>query len=129
MIIMYYGVSSRTSRQADAWFSEYKIKIKKKRIELINRSDLLHILSLSENGFSDILKSSRGSGTRIHKVREIIKHSNFEEAVDCLINHQDIIKVPIIFDDQSLVVGYNNESIRTFIPKNYRKSERFQSKL
>lgn len=129
MIILYCGVSSRTSRQAIAWFDDYEIEIERKRIEQISRADLVHILSLSENGFSDILKSARGSGTRIHTVREKIKNLNFDQAVDCLMHHQDILKVPIIFDDHSLIVGYNSESIRTFLTKEYRRNERLQNKL
>ena len=127
MIILYYGVSSRTSRQAIAWLNDYKIEVNKKRIERITRKDLKHILLLSENGFPDILKSARGSGTHIHTIREQIKSSSFENALDCLMEHQDILKVPIIFDDHRLVIGYNSETIRTFITHEYRKSERYLS--
>lgn len=129
MIILYYCVSSRTSRQAIAWLNEHKVEVKKKRIEQITRKDLKHILLLSENGFPDILKSSRGKGARFHTIREQIKFSSFEKALDCLMSHQDILKVPIIFDEQRLVIGYNSESIRTFITKEYRKSERYQNRL
>lgn len=129
MIILYYGVSSRMSRQAIAWLSDYEIEVKQKRIEQISRKDLKHILLLSENGFQDILKSARGDGTRIHAVREQLNFLSFEKALDCLMEHQDILRVPIIFDERRLVIGYNSESIRTFITKEYRKSERYQNKL
>lgn len=129
MIVLYCGVSSRTSRQAAAWFNDYEIKVKKKRIEQISRADLKHILSLSENGFSDILKSSRGSGTRSHALREYIKLSSFDEAVDCLMEHLDILKVPIIFDEHRLIIGYNPESIRMFLTKEYRRSKMLQNRL
>lgn len=126
MIILYYSVRSRTSRQAIAWLNDYNINVSKKRIEQISRKDLKHILSLSENGIPDVLKSVRGTGTRIHTIRELIKHLNFEEAIDCLMEHLDILKVPIVFDEKRLVIGYNSESLRTFITKEYRKSERAQ---
>lgn len=129
MIILYYGVSSRMSRQAIAWLSDYEIEVKQKRIEQISRKDLKHILLLSENGFQDILKSARGDGTRIHAVREQLNFLSFEKALDCLMEHQDILRVPIIFDERRIVIGYNSESIRTFITKEYRKSERYQNKL
>ncbi|MFK4899224.1 ArsC/Spx/MgsR family protein [Lactococcus petauri] len=126
MITLYYSVRSRTSRQAIAWLNDYNINVSKKRIEQISRKDLKHILSLSENGIPDVLKSVRGTGTRIHTIRELIKHLNFEEAIDCLLEHLDILKVPIVFDEKRLVIGYNSESLRTFITKEYRKSERAQ---
>lgn len=124
MIILYYGISSRTSRQAAAWFEDYKIKIIKKKIAHMTRADLVHILSLSENGFSDILKKSKGTGTRIYKIAQNVKCSSFNEAVDCLLENPDMLKVPIIFDENRLVIGYNSESIRTYITKEYRKSIR-----
>lgn len=129
MIIVYCGRSSRTSRQAVAWFEQYKIQFSKKRIEQITRKDLVHILSISENGFPDILKSAKGSGTRIYTLRERISHLNFEEAVDCLMDHLEILKVPIIFDKQRLVIGYNPESIRAFTKKEYRRSKGVQNIL
>lgn len=129
MINLYCGTSSQTSRQAIAWFDDNKIKIKKKKIEQISRSDLVHILKLSENGFFDILKSSQGSGTRVHALREHIKYSNFNEAVDCLMEHLDILRVPIIFDENRLIIGYNPESIRTFVPKEHRRNKILQNKL
>lgn len=129
MIVVYCGRSSRTSRQAVSWFKEYKIQISKKRIEQITREDLVHILSITENGFSDVIKSAKGSGTRIHKVRNYISILNFDEAVDCLMENQDILKVPLIFDEQKLVIGYNPESIRIFTAKEYRRSKGSQNIL
>ncbi|MFR1820984.1 MAG: ArsC/Spx/MgsR family protein [Lactococcus petauri] len=129
MISVYCGRSSRTSRQAVAWFEEYKIQISKKRIEQITREDLVHILSISENGFPDIIKSAKGSGTRIHKVRKYISVLNFGEAVDYLMEYQDVLRVPLIFDEQKLVIGYNPESIRIFTAKDYRRSKGFQNIL
>lgn len=129
MINLYCGTSSRTSRQAIAWFDDNKIKFKEKRIEQISQRDLVHILRLSENGFFDILKSAQGSGTRVHTIREHIKYSNFNEAIDYLMEHLDILRVPIIFDEHRLIVGYNSEAIRTFIPKEYRKNKMLQNKL
>ncbi|MFK4897399.1 ArsC/Spx/MgsR family protein [Lactococcus petauri] len=129
MINVYCGRSSRTSRQAVAWFRDYEIQISKKRIEQITREDLVHILSISENGFTDIIKSAKGSETRIHKVSKYISVLNFNEAVDCLMEHLEVLRVPIIFDRQRLVIGYHPESIRVFTAKEYRRSKGIQNIL
>lgn len=129
MIILYCGPSSKMSRQAAAWFNDYEVQVKKKRIEQISRADLKHILSLSENGFSDILKSARGSGTRIQTLRDYIKSLSFDEAVDCLMDHLDILRVPIVFDEHRLAIGYNSETIRMFLTKEYRRSKMSQNTL
>lgn len=124
MIILYCSVSSRTSRQAMAWFKAHHIPITKKRAEKITRADIVHILSLSENGFSDILKKATGTGTRIHRITQYLEVSNFEQALDCIMENKDILKVPLIFDQKKLVIGYHSERIRVFLPQDYRKSER-----
>lgn len=129
MITVYSGRSSRTSRQAVAWFEEYKIQFSKKKIDQMTRADLVHILSISEKGFSDILKNAQGSGTRIHKARNYISVLNFDEAIDFLMSHLEILRVPIIFDKQRLVIGYNPESIRVFTLKEYRKCKGGQHTL
>lgn len=121
MITAYYGASSKTSRQALAWFKNLEIEVTRKRIDHITRRDLVHILSLSENGFSDLLKRRTGSRIHISEVLKQINQSSFEEAVDYLLENMDVIKVPIIFDEKKLLIGYNMESIRMFVPREQRK--------
>lgn len=105
-----------------AWFKAHHIPITKKRTEKITRADIVHILSLSENGFSDILK--KATGTRIHWITQYLEVSNFEQALDCIMENKDILKVPLIFDQKKLMIGYHQERIRVFLPQDYRKSER-----
>ena len=43
--------------------------------------------------------------------------------VDLLVKYPDLIKRPIIFDDKRLEVGYNEEEIRRFLPRDIRQAE------
>ena len=52
---------------------------------------------------------------------------SFNEACDFLINNPSALKRPILVDDNKLQVGYNNEEIRTFIPKEQRMKSVFSS--
>lgn len=129
MVTLYYGSSSKTGRQSLAWFEDLEIEVTKKKIERITRPDLVHILTLSENGFSDVLKRSTGRRLHISEVRNHVNQSSFEEAIDYLLKNMDVLKVPIIFDERKLLIGYNTESIRMFIPKGHRKAERFPKRI
>lgn len=129
MVILYYGKSSSTSRQAVAWFEDLGIEFIKKRIEHISRKDLIRILSLSENGFPDLLKRATGKRIQINEVKKHLNQSSFDEAVDYLLENMDIIKVPIIFDEHKLLIGYNMESIRMFITKDHRKGKRISKRI
>jgi regulatory protein spx len=123
MVILYYSRSSKTSRQSIAWFEGLGIKFKGKRIENITKQDLVHILSLSEDGFPDLLKRATGRRLHINEVKNYINSSSFNDAVDYLLENTDVIKVPIIFDEHKLVIGYNTESIRVFVTREHRKGK------
>lgn len=120
MINLYYGVSNSSSRKSVKWFSEQKIDINKKRIDYISRRELIHILSLSNNGFQDILKKSHITTPYIRSMIQQIVLMSFNESIDFILNHPEILKVPIIVDETKLIIGYNSETIRTFIPRECR---------
>ena len=50
-----------------------------------------------------------------------IQELDFNHAIEFIIEHIELVKVPIIFDETKLLIGYNKEVIRQFIPQNYRK--------
>lgn len=43
------------------------------------------------------------------------------ELIDILLSFPDLMKVPIVFDEKRIMVGYNNEELRKFLSKSYRK--------
>ena len=48
-----------------------------------------------------------------------------QELVDFIINYPSVLKRPIILNETELQVGYNNEDITIFLPKELRRSETF----
>ena len=46
---------------------------------------------------------------------------SFEEAIDSLEEHVEILQTPIIIDKNQLFVGFNGSEIRQFIPSINRK--------
>lgn len=46
---------------------------------------------------------------------------DFNDTVDFLLNHTELLKTPILIDKNKLMIGFNAEEIRKFIPKNRRK--------
>ncbi|WP_232245092.1 ArsC/Spx/MgsR family protein [Lactococcus lactis] len=39
-----------------------------------------------------------------------------EQMIQFILKNQQLLRSPITFDDRRLLIGYNNEDIRTFIP-------------
>lgn len=50
-----------------------------------------------------------------------IQALGFNDSVAYIVKNPDVLKSPIIFGDHKLLVGFNAEEIRKFIPKRYRK--------
>ena len=120
MITLYYGISSVSSRRAVAWFESRNIDFCKKRVDRMSRDDLVHLLSLSENGFADILKNPKKARENYLEQLQYLEGLNFNRSVDFLIEHPYLLKVPLICERKKLMIGYNEENIRMFLPKKHR---------
>lgn len=46
---------------------------------------------------------------------------DFNDTVDFILKHTELLKTPILIDKNKLMIGFNAEDIRKFIPKNRRK--------
>ena len=123
MITLYYGTGSTSCRQTAQWFEKHGISFKKKRIERISKKDLISALSLSENGFSDLLKRSSLVKSDIKNIIDSIQYMTFNESIEYIIKHPNVLKVPLVIDENKIAVGYNTEEMRAFVPRYYRELE------
>lgn len=123
MIIIYYSLSNSSCRKAIQWFKERKIEVIQKRVSQISKTDLLKALSLSENGFSDILKRISQCDSEVEQSIQEISTLSFNEAITYTLKHPEILKIPLMLDENKLVLGYNTDTIRVFIPKSHRRLE------
>lgn len=99
------------------------IEISTKRIQNIPREELLHALYLSGRGFTDILKGKGKAGSDVERMKNEVQQMNFSEAVDFILVHTDLLKAPIILDENKLMIGFNSEEIRKFTSRVYRRFE------
>lgn len=123
MIRFYYDFRNASSRKAIEWFKSMNIEISTKRIQNIPREELLHALYLSERGFTDILKGKGKAGSDIERMKNEVQQMNFSDALDFILVHTDLLKVPIILDENKLMIGFNSEEIRKFTSRAYRRFE------
>ena len=113
MISLYTTPSCTSCRKARAWLTENELPFKERNIfsDPLNSDELMEILSLTKNGTEDII-STRS------KVYEELK---LEELLSLIEKYPNLLKRPIILDENKLQVGYNEEDIRKFVPRNLRK--------
>ena len=78
------------------------------------------MLANSENGFDDIISTR----SKVFKEKKLDPDSMSVGAlIDFIIENPSVLKRPIIINESELQVGYNNEDITIFFPKELRHNE------
>ncbi|QVK17235.1 transcriptional regulator Spx [Mycoplasmatota bacterium] len=120
MVTIFTTPSCASCRKAKKWFEEYKIKYEEVNIfnTKLTKADIIHILDKTENGFDDIISTR----SKIISQNNIdINNMKMNELLDFIIQNPSILRRPIIIDDKRLQIGYNDEEIRTFLPRHIRE--------
>ena len=121
MITLYYGTSDISSKRAKRWFEETGIEVQMKKINEMSKEDLSQILFLSEKGFSDILKNANRTGVHSDQLLSECRELSFNEALDFVLRNLEVLRLPLAFDARRLMIGFNEDEIRQFIPQSYRR--------
>ncbi len=124
MIQIYTTPSCASCRKAKKWFDQYKIPYSEKNIFSIrlSKEDIYKMLANSENGFEDIISTR----SKVFKEKRLDPESMSVQAlVEFIIDNPSVLKRPIIINESELQVGYNNEDITIFLPKELRNIESF----
>ena len=124
MIQIYTTPSCASCRKAKKWFDQYNIPYSEKNIFSIklSKEDIFKMLANSENGFDDIISTR----SKVFKEKHLEPDSmTINQLVEFIIENPSVLKRPIIINENELQVGYNNEDITIFLPKELRNRECF----
>lgn len=128
MLTVYIAPSCTSCKKAKSWFEYHNIPYKEHNIisNPLTPEEILDILRKCDGGVEDLLSSRN----RFVKDMEV----NFEElplseAIKIISEHPQILRRPIITDEKRLHVGYNEEEIRTFLPRTVRVLEKNEARL
>lgn len=120
MVKIYTTPSCSSCRKAKQWLNDHHIEYSEKNIFAypLTKADIELMLQNSENGFDDIV-SKRSKYIMENNIDiENLKVSELEKMI---IENPSILKRPIIVEDKKMQVGYNEEEIRVFIPREIRR--------
>lgn len=119
MLTVYISPSCSSCRKVKKYFDEHKIEYVEKNITQTKllRSDIFKMLSMSEEGFLDIISQK----SKVYKEHENeINDMTIHQLVDFIIENPTILKRPIMINDMDLQVGYNPDDITLFLPHGLR---------
>ncbi len=120
MIQIYTTPSCSSCRKAKKWLEQHQIEYKEKNIFNIqlSRDDIMMMLKNTENGFEDIISTR----SKIFQDMNLdIEEMSMNDLVEFIIENPSVLRRPIIIEDSKMQVGYNEDEIRTFIPKRLRE--------
>ena len=119
MIKLYVSPSCTSCRKAKSWLEEQGLKYVEKNIyhEPLTKDEIKQILMLTDEGTEEII-SYRSQAYK--NLEDDINQLTMSELLDLLVEEPSLIRRPIIMDDRRLQIGYNEEEIRMFLPREIR---------
>ena len=82
--------------------------------------ELQKILSLTENGTDDLISTR----SKVFQKLDIdLDELSVRQLIELIELYPSLLRRPIILDDKRMQIGFNEDEIRAFLPRNYRKQE------
>ncbi len=120
MITIYTTPSCSSCRKAKKWFDDHRIDYREKNIFNIKltRDDIVMMLRNTDNGFDDIISTR----SKVFQEQNLdIEDMSMSELTGFIISNPSVLRRPIIIEAKKMQVGYNEDEIRTFIPRRLRE--------
>ena len=84
----------------------------------LSKQELTSILALTENGTDDII-STRSKIFQKLDVEDL----SISALIRLIEENPSLLRRPIILDNKRMQIGFNEDEIRAFLPRSYRKQE------
>lgn len=122
MVTLYITPSCTSCRKARTWLEENNIPYEERNIftEPLSTTEIKSILRMTENGTEDIVSTRSKAYSELNVELSEIPLNNFFEMIQ---EQPGLLRRPIIIDDKRLQIGYNEDEIRRFLPREVRALE------
>lgn len=119
MIILYSSPGCASCRKAKQWLKEKDLPFVEKNIfsTILKEDEIKYLLNRSENGTQDLI-STRSKAYA--EIGEKVEDLSLKEMISFIQKNPSVLKRPIIINDKNLVVGYDDDEITSFVPKELR---------
>jgi regulatory protein spx len=119
MVTLYLSPSCTSCRRAKAWLDEHQIPYKERNIlsEKLTIDEIKNILRYTEDGTDEIISTKSKA---FQKLNIDIDSLSLRELYTIIKENPGLLKKPLILDEKRLQVGFNEEEIRSFLPRKMR---------
>ena len=119
MVTLFVSPSCTSCRRAKSWFQEHQIPYKERNIlsEKLTIDEIKNILHYTEDGTDEIISTKSKT---FQKLNVNIDSLSLRELYMIIKENPGILKRPLMLDEKRLQVGFNEEEIRSFLPRKMR---------
>lgn len=122
MITLFLSPSCTSCRKARAWLISHEVPFNEHNIMTspLTADELQKILSLTENGTDDLISTR----SKVFQKLDIdLDELSVRQLIELIELYPSLLRRPIILDEKRMQIGFNEDEIRAFLPRNYRKQE------
>ncbi|GAB2024757.1 transcriptional regulator Spx [Lactovum odontotermitis] len=122
MIEIYTAPSCTSCKKAKSWLARHHIAFEERNIiaEPLSREEVKRILMRCDDGLEGLISTR----SRVVKTLGVeLEDIPLSRAIKIISENPQVLRRPIIMDEKRLHVGYNEEEIRTFLPRAVRVLE------
>ncbi|MDT6980904.1 transcriptional regulator SpxA [Levilactobacillus zymae] len=126
-VTLYTTPSCSSCRKARHWLDAHGIAYREQNMLTapLTIADIKAILRLTEEGTAEII-STRSKAYRDLDVA--VDDLPLQALYELILQNPTLLRRPIIMDDRRLQVGYNDEEIRRFLPRQIRELARHRAR-
>ena len=122
MVTLYTTPSCTSCRKARAWLEEHQIPYTERNIfsEPLSLQEIKDILRMTEEGTEDIVSTRSKAYSDLNIEISEISLNDFYLIVQ---EQPGLLRRPIMIDEKRLQIGFNEDEIRRFLPREVRALE------
>lgn len=122
MVTLYSSPSCTSCRKAKQWLVDHNLPFIERNLnkEPLRAEDVKAMLRLTEDGTEELISTR----SKIFSELTIdLDDMSINKLIDLIVKYPSLLKRPIILDDQRMQIGYNDDEIRRFLPREVRQRE------
>lgn len=128
MVTLFLSPSCTSCRKARAWLEKHEVEYVEHNIitSPLTQDELISILSFTENGTEDIISTR----SKVFQKLDIdVDDMSISQLIELIASNPSLLRRPIIMDNKRMQIGFNEDEIRAFLPRDYRKQELRQATI
>lgn len=121
MIVLYSSPGCASCRKVRQWLKEQNLKFIEKNIftSMLSEKEIKYLLMRTDNGAEDII-SKRSKIMQESTIN--IEELSISELILFIQRHPSVLKRPIVMNEKSFLIGYDEEEIDAFLPQEKRRT-------